>query len=66
MKRKKRKKSGKIKSVANDNSVSTGAAVSSIAKSNGKSKRMARLVEALKNRKKLKEQTNVDPNTIAQ
>lgn len=66
LKRKKRKKSGKIKSVANDNSVSTGAAVSRVVKSNGKSKRMARLVEALKNRKKLKEQTNVDPNTIAQ
>ena len=71
LKRKRKKNTGEIKSVAsnnndNDDSVSTGAAISRVVKSNGKSKRMARLVEALKNRKKLKEQTNVDPNTIAQ
>lgn len=71
LKRKRKKNTGEMKSVAsnnndNDNSVSTGAAVSRVVKSNGKSKRMARLIEALKNRKKLKEQTNVDPNTIAQ
>lgn len=67
--KRKRKRTRVMKSVAsnnNDNSVSTGAAVSRVVKSNGKSKRMARLIETLKNRKKTKEQTNVDPNTIAQ